>query len=144
MSPFSGALAPAVGEIAANAATGTFTQMWLLVLPRAVAFAVAAFTLGMVFIALALAAGFVTGSLSGVVNTSVLGFLDNVLRALTLRDLTAIPVKLLLMGLLVALTCCATGLDPRISGGVTALLPRAFTRGVAAILAVTLGVSVTL
>ena len=31
MSPFSGALAPAAGEIPANAATGTFTQMWLLI-----------------------------------------------------------------------------------------------------------------
>ncbi len=31
MSPFSGALAPAAGEISAAAATGTFTQMWLLI-----------------------------------------------------------------------------------------------------------------
>ena len=31
MSPFSGALAPAAGEISARAATGSFTQIWLLI-----------------------------------------------------------------------------------------------------------------
>jgi phospholipid/cholesterol/gamma-HCH transport system permease protein len=110
----------------------------LLVLPRAVAFAVAAFTLGMVFVMLALISGFITGNLFGVVNTSIFGFLENVLRATTVGDFVIFPAKLILIGLMVALACCATGLGARDIDAPSSLLPSGFTRGVTAILTVTL------
>jgi phospholipid/cholesterol/gamma-HCH transport system permease protein len=133
----------AEGEVAVLRAEG-LDIFQLIVLPRAVAYALAAFTLGMVFVTLALVSGFVTGSLAGVVNQSLFGFLDNVLRALTIRDLAIFPIKLLLLGIVVALTCCATGLAARETDGPSALLPRGFTRGITGLLFVTVSLSVVL
>ena len=115
-----------------------------LVLPRAAAFALAAFTLGVVFVLLALVSGFVTGSVAGVVNGSIFGFLDAVLRAMSLRDLAVFPIKLLLIGLVVALACCATGLAAGEADGPASLMPRGFTRGITGILAVTVSLSALL
>jgi phospholipid/cholesterol/gamma-HCH transport system permease protein len=115
-----------------------------IVLPRAVSFALGAFTLGVVFVLICLICGFVAGSLSGVVNTSIFGFLDNVLRAMTVRDLVIFPAKLVLIGLVVALTCCVTGLGAQEADSPANLLPRGFTRGVTGILAITLLLSAAL
>jgi phospholipid/cholesterol/gamma-HCH transport system permease protein len=127
----------AEGEVAILHAEGIDIFDYL-VLPRAVAFALTAFTLGVLFVLLALISGFVTGSLAGVVNTSIFGFLDNVLRAMTIADMAIFPAKLLLIGLIVALACCVTGLTARDTDTPSSLLPRGFTRGVTGILAVTL------
>jgi phospholipid/cholesterol/gamma-HCH transport system permease protein len=131
------------GEVAILRAEGIDIFAYL-VLPRAVSFALAAFTLGVVFDVLSLISGFMTGSLSGVVNTSIFAFLDNVLRAMTVRDLAIFPAKLLLIGLIVALTCCVTGLGAQDADTPSSLLPRGFTRGVTGILAITLLLSATL
>ena len=133
----------AEGEIAILRAEGIDIFQYL-VLPRAVAFALAAFTLGVVFVLIALISGYVTGTVAGVANRSFLGFLDNVLRAMSLGDLALFPAKLLLIGLVVALACCATGLDVRPTDGPASLLPRGFTRGVIAVMAVTLVLSAML
>jgi len=133
----------AEGEVAVLRAEG-IDIFQTLVLPRAAAFALAAFTLGMVFVALALVSGFVTGSVAGVVNGSIFGFLDAVLRAMSLRDLAVFPMKLLLIGLIVALACCATGLAARETDGLATLMPRGFTRGITGILAVTATLSALL
>lgn len=116
----------------------------LLVLPRSVAFALGAFTLGVIFVVVSLLGGFITGSLSGVVNTSVFTFLDDVLRAMTVRDMIAFPAKLLLIGLVVALTSCVTGLAANDTDTASTLLPRGFTRGVTGIFAISILLSVAL
>jgi phospholipid/cholesterol/gamma-HCH transport system permease protein len=133
----------AEGELAILRAEG-LDLFQLYVLPTAAAYALAAFTLGMVFCVLALVSGFVTGSIAGVVSQSIFGFLDLVLRALTIRDLAIFPIKLVLIGVVVALACCITGLAAGESDGPTALLPRGFTRGIAGILTVTVCLSVIL
>jgi phospholipid/cholesterol/gamma-HCH transport system permease protein len=125
------------GEIATLRAEG-IDLFEYIVLPRAASFALSAFTLGMVFILLSLISGFVSGSLAGVVNTSIFGFFDNVLRAMTAADLALFPTKLLLIGLVVALTSCATGLSAQEDDTPSSLLPKGFTRGVTGILSVTL------
>jgi phospholipid/cholesterol/gamma-HCH transport system permease protein len=130
----------AEGEVAILRAQGIDIFQYL-VLPRATAFAVASFTLGMVFIVVALIGGFITGSLVGVVNRSLFGFLENVLRAVTVADLAIFPAKLLLIGLIVALVSCATGLSASETDAPANLLPRGFTRGVTSILVVTLALS---
>jgi phospholipid/cholesterol/gamma-HCH transport system permease protein len=112
-----------------------------LVLPRAVSFALSAFTLGVVFVTLSLISGFVAGRVAGVVTTSIFSFLDNVLRAMTVRDLAIFPAKLLLIGLVVALSSCITGLAAQEADTPSSLLPRGFTRGVTGIMAVTLVLS---
>ncbi|HEY4041928.1 MAG TPA: ABC transporter permease [Rhodopila sp.] len=133
----------AEGEVAILRAEGIDIFDYL-VLPRAVSFALAAFTLGVVFVVGSLISGFVAGSLAGVVNTSIFGFLDNVLRAMTARDLAIFPAKLLLIGLVVALSSCITGLGAQEADTLSTLLPRGFTRGVTGILAVTLVLSAAL
>jgi phospholipid/cholesterol/gamma-HCH transport system permease protein len=115
-----------------------------LVLPRAVSFALGAFTLGVVFVTLSLISGFVAGRLAGVVTASIFTFLDNVLRAMTMRDLAIFPAKLLLIGLVVALSSCVTGLGAQEADTPSSLLPRGFTRGVTGIMAVTLLLSAAL
>jgi phospholipid/cholesterol/gamma-HCH transport system permease protein len=130
----------AEGEVAILHAEG-IDIFQFLVLPRAVAFAVASFSLGIVFVLVCLISGFATGSLTGVVNASILGFLDSVLRAMTIADFAIFPAKLLLIGLIVALACCVTGLTAREGDTPSSLLPRGFTRGVTGILAVTLVLS---
>ena len=111
------------GEVAVLRAEGVDIFQYL-VLPRAVAFAF--------------------GGLSEVVHTSVLAFLDDVLRAATASDLIVFPTKLLLVGLLIGVVCCATGLDADDADAPADLLPRGFTRGITAVLAITLVVSAVL
>ena len=131
------------GEVAILRAEG-FDLFQFIVLPRAMAFALGSFTLGILFIALALLSGFMTGSLVGVVSRSFLSFLDAVLRTMTLRDLAVVPAKLLLIGLVIALVSCATGLGARDTDVPGTLLPRGFTRGITSLLAVTLMLSAML
>jgi phospholipid/cholesterol/gamma-HCH transport system permease protein len=64
-----------------------------------------------------------------------------VLRAMTVRDLAIFPGKLLLIGLVVALSSCVTGLGAQEADTPATLLPRGFTRGVTGIMAVTLALS---
>ncbi|WP_428488927.1 MlaE family ABC transporter permease [Rhodopila sp.] len=131
------------GEIAILRAEGV-DIFDFMVLPRAVAFALGSFTLGVMFVLVALISGFVTGSFAGVVNTSIFGFLDNVLRAMTLGDMVIFPAKLLLIGLVVALSSCVTGLGAQEADTPSSLLPRGFTRGVTGILTVSLVLSATI
>ena len=131
------------GEVAVLRAEG-IDIFQNLVLPRAVAFAFGGFALGTMFVVTALVSGFVTGSLTGSVHTSVLVFLDDVLRAATVSDLIVFPAKLLLIGLLIAVVCCATGLGADEADTGADLLPRGFTRGITAVLAITLVLSVLL
>ena len=133
----------AEGELAILRAEG-FDLFQFVVLPRAFAYALAAFTLGVVFVLLTLVSGFITGSLAGVVNQSIFGFLDTVLRAMTIRDMAIFPIKLLLIGMVVALACCATALGARETDGPGTLLPRGFTRGITGILTVTVSLSAIL
>jgi phospholipid/cholesterol/gamma-HCH transport system permease protein len=59
-------------------------------------------------------------------------------------DFAVVPAKLVLIGLLVALGSCATALDAAEHEQPVLLLPRAFTRGVTAILLVSIVLSATL
>lgn len=133
----------AEGEVEILRAEGIDIFQYLL-LPRAAAFAVAGFTLGVVFLLISLLSGFVTGSFAGVVNTSIFGFLDTMLRAMSIGDFAVFPAKLLLIGLIVALSCCVTGLAASETDTPASLLPRGFTRGVTGILTVTLLLSALL
>src|SRR5213075_1804789 len=81
------------GQIRALEAQGV-DPFQVLLLPRAIALAIASFTLGMVFIVTALLAGFMIGSLVGAVKLSLLGFLDRVLLAMHPPDFLALPAKL--------------------------------------------------
>lgn len=106
----------------------------LLVLPRTVALAVAAFTLGMIFVTTALAAGWLTGSLTGIGKHSPADFLDAVLGAMEARDFLILPLKLVVIGALIALASAVTGLFCSQHDDASSLLPLGFVRGVLALL----------
>lgn len=115
----------------------------LLVLPRTVAYALASFTLGVIFVFAALVVGFATSSLLGAVQGSLWLFLDHILGAMEAADFAMFPVKMLCIGALIALTSCLTGLTARPGDDTGRLLPRGFVRGVLAIMLTSLVLSLT-
>lgn len=121
------------GQLRALEAQGLDTFQ-LLVLPRACAFAIAAFTLGIMFILAALLTGFVAGSLLGAVHMTIWTFFDRVLLALRVSDFIIVPTKLIAIGLVIALTVGLTALTAGRSDDIAHLLPRGFARGVLVIL----------
>jgi phospholipid/cholesterol/gamma-HCH transport system permease protein len=128
------------GQVHALEAQGLDT-FHLLILPRACAFAIASFSLGILFLLATLVTGFIAGSLLDAVNMSIWSFFDRVLLALHVRDFVIVPAKLIVMGLLVALTTCVTALTASPSDDIASLLPRGFMRGVLLILIASLALT---
>jgi phospholipid/cholesterol/gamma-HCH transport system permease protein len=121
------------GQIRAMQAQG-IDPFLLLVLPRTLAFALSSFTLGVIFAATALAFGFIVSGAIGTVRDSLWTFLDLVLQAVTVRDYMVVPMKLLVIGLLVGLSSCLTGLDAQDEDDLASLIPRGFVRGILVIM----------
>ncbi len=121
------------GQIRAMLAQG-IDPFLLLVLPRTLAFALSSFTLGIVFAATALVFGFIVSGAIGTVQDSLWTFLDRVLSAMTTRDYTVIPAKLLVIGYLVGLSSCLTGLGAAEDDDLASLMPRGFVRGILAVM----------
>lgn len=128
------------GQARALAAQG-IDPFLLLVLPRALALALASFTLGVVFAFTALVVGFVSGSLLGAVSGSLGSFLDRALAAMQAADFVVFPAKMVVIGLLVALTACLTGMGARPDQDTARLLPLGFVRGLVAIMVASLVLS---
>jgi phospholipid/cholesterol/gamma-HCH transport system permease protein len=106
----------------------------LLVLPRVLAMAVASFTLGMVFLGASLATGYLAAELLGLLREGAGGFLANVVDATARRDYGLLAAKLTTIGALVALTSAVTGMSATRRDTPSYLLPRAFVRGIMAVL----------
>jgi phospholipid/cholesterol/gamma-HCH transport system permease protein len=128
------------GQVRTLAAQGV-DPFLLLVLPRACALALACFTLGVTFVVAALLSGFAVGSLLGVVHIPIGSFLDRVLLAMRAGDFAVFPAKTIVIGLLIALTACLTGLMAAAEDDAARLLPRAFVRGLVAILLASVALS---
>lgn len=106
----------------------------LLVLPRVLAMAVASFTLGMMFLGASLATGYLAAELLGLLREGAGGFLANVVDATARRDYGLLAAKLTTIGALVALTSAVTGMSATRRDTPSYLLPRAFVRGIMAVL----------
>lgn len=107
----------------------------LLVLPRALGFAIGAFCMATILLLSTLLTGYLAAHGLGLVAYSIWDFADLVLRAMTARDFVVPPLKCILVGFMVALTCCATGLGRRDeSDELQRLVPRGFVRSALAIL----------
>jgi phospholipid/cholesterol/gamma-HCH transport system permease protein len=105
-----------------------------LAMPRGTAFALASYTLGMVFILVALLVGFALASLLGVVQTSLWSFLDSVLGATTPADFIVFPLKMIAIGLLIGASACLTALSAPADEELGRLIARGFIRGMLVIL----------
>lgn len=105
-----------------------------LVMPRGAAFAVASYTLGIVFVLTTLFVGFIAGSLLNVADMSIWSFLDNVLTAAARIDFVLFPLKMLAIGLIVAATACMTVLAAGAEESSASLMARGFMRGMLAVM----------
>jgi phospholipid/cholesterol/gamma-HCH transport system permease protein len=116
----------------------------LLVLPRAAAFALGAYTLGVMFAIAAMMIGFIIGNLAGGSTISLWEFFSTILGAMQPRDFVIFPAKMLLIGLLIALTSALTGLTARRGDDAGRLLPLTFVRGTLAIMLTSVALSLAL
>jgi phospholipid/cholesterol/gamma-HCH transport system permease protein len=109
----------------------------LLVMPRALGFAIGAFCLATVLLLSTLFTGYLVAHALGLIAYSIWDFADLVLRALTAQDFIFPPLKCVIIGFVVALACCATGLGRRDDADeLQRLVPRGFVRSALAILVV--------
>ena len=121
------------GQVRSMLASG-IDPFLLLVLPRTLAFALSGFTLGILFAAASLVVGFVVSNAIGEVQDSLWTFLDQVVSAITVRDYMLIPAKLAVIGFLVGLSCCLTGLTADAEDDLASLMPRGFVHGILVIM----------
>jgi phospholipid/cholesterol/gamma-HCH transport system permease protein len=109
----------------------------MLIVPRALGFAVGAFCVATVLLVSTLLTGYVMANALGLVSYTIWDFVDLVLRAMTLHDFIFPPLKCITIGFAVALACCATGLGRRDEADeLQRLVPRGFVRSALAIFVV--------
>jgi phospholipid/cholesterol/gamma-HCH transport system permease protein len=106
----------------------------LLVLPRVIALAVAGFTMGVVFLGVAFGTGWLAAEMLGLLRDRSTGYVSNIIEATARRDFVLFAAKLSLAGALVGLTAAVTGLSATRRDTPSFLLPRAFVRGLLAVL----------
>lgn len=106
----------------------------LLVLPRAFALALAAFTLGILFLLAALITGFLLADLLGLMHSTAPGYFETVADAAQRRDFGLFAAKMGAIGVLVTLVSAITGMSATRRDTPSYLLPRGFVRGILAVL----------
>ncbi|MBV1836362.1 ABC transporter permease [Acetobacter estunensis] len=108
----------------------------LLVLPRTLAFMVSGFTLGIIFSLASLTTGYIISRASGALSNSLLSFYYDVVIAMTPLDYLLIPLKFVVVGFLVGLGCCVSGLTASKEDSMRTMLPRGFSRGMLIVMTV--------
>jgi len=106
-----------------------------LIVPRVVAVSVCMFSLTVVFIAVALGSGFLTGNALGSMNLTLQQFIIGILTEMDFAEIAMVPLKTFSIGFVVALIVCTTGLSVTVSRTeLLATLPRGITKSVLAAL----------
>jgi phospholipid/cholesterol/gamma-HCH transport system permease protein len=109
--------------------------------PAAAAFALSAFTLGVLFVAVALVSGGALALALGDQSVTLFDSLDAVLRAMRPVDTLIFPLKLVVAGGLVGVTAAHTALTAPSGASTADLLPVCFVRAVLAILIASVAMS---
>ncbi|WP_114375803.1 MlaE family ABC transporter permease [Elioraea thermophila] len=139
-----------VGEIRGGArfrllAASGIDPLLLLVLPRVVAFAIAAPALTVLFVAIALVSGWTMDVLVSARPLDLPSFLDDILQAMAPNDFILVPLKGVLIGAVVALVCCAVPVGaPSLASVPARLVPRGFAYTLLSVLLVSGIVSILL
>lgn len=109
----------------------------MLVMPRMIAFGIGAFCLSTVLLVTTLVVGYMVASSLGLVVVPIWQFGLNVLSATDVRDFLVPPAKCVVIGMAIALVCCATALGRADeSYELQTLVQRGFVRAALAILLV--------
>jgi phospholipid/cholesterol/gamma-HCH transport system permease protein len=118
------------GQVHALDAQGIDPFLYL-VIPRVLATMLGVFCLSMIFLVVALAAGWVAAHILALTSLTFLDFLEEVLAAIGPREYALVPLKTLAIGFAIGLISCTTGLA--VSEAVTdvpALLPQGFIKAI--------------
>jgi phospholipid/cholesterol/gamma-HCH transport system permease protein len=100
-----------------------------LIVPRVAAVVVCMFSLTILFIVVALGSGFMAGNALGSMDFNLYDFVFRILSAMRLPEFAAIPLKTFIIGFVVALIACTTGLSVNGSrSDLQAVLPRGVTK----------------
>lgn len=110
--------------------------------PRALAMTLASFALGMLFSIVSLSVGYIVCWAENIVTQSIWSFLYDILRALEPRDYVSIPLKFLLSGFFVSLSCTLTGMDVTRDDDIATLMPRGFARGIMVLMVINVALTV--
>jgi len=102
-----------------------------LVIPRVLATMLGVFCLSIIFLVVALAAGWVAAHILALTSLTFLDFLEEVLAAIGPREYALVPLKTLSIGFAIGLISCTTGLAVgRVMTEVPALLPQGFVKAI--------------
>ncbi|MGL4685853.1 MAG: MlaE family ABC transporter permease [Commensalibacter sp.] len=107
-----------------------------IVLPRAWAFTVSSFALGMIFGTVSLFTGYLVTFILGSIKTSIWSFYSDILFSMAAWDYVTIPLKFLISGFLIGIGSCITGMNAKEYDDPSTLLPKGFTRGIMLIMVV--------
>lgn len=108
----------------------------MIVVPCAWAFTIASFTLGMVFGSVSLFMGYVVTYFMGTMHDSIWTFYSDILSAMSVWDYVLVPLKFIVMGFMIGVGSCITGMNVTVDDDAATLLPKGFTRGILLILVV--------
>jgi len=116
-----------------------------MLLPRVTAIIICMFCLTVVFLALALASGFILANATGIADMNILEMFNVVLKAMAPDEYVSLAMKMFFSGLFIGVICCINGLgigrDPT---EVPRMLPRTFAQCVIALFVISVCISIVL
>jgi phospholipid/cholesterol/gamma-HCH transport system permease protein len=114
-----------------------------LVVPRVLALSICMFCLTIVFVTVAMVAGFASGTLAGIIKLTFADFINRALGSIGLTEYLLITAKTFSIGFVVALISCRTALSltgPAVN--VLKILPRGFAKSVLATLMISVALTI--
>ncbi len=114
-----------------------------LVVPRVLAFCVCMFSLTTVFVAVALLAGFLSGTLVGITQIGFFDFLNRALGSIGRATYVLFTLKTVVIGFVVALISCKMALSlSGVSARVLDIMPRGFAKSALATLIISIALTI--
>ena len=114
-----------------------------LVVPRVLAFCVCMFSLTTAFVAVALLAGFISGTLIGMTESSFLDFINRAVGSMGWRTYVLFALKTVIIGFAVALISCKMALSlTGVSARVLDIMPRGFAKAALATLIISIALTI--
>ena len=116
-----------------------------LVVPRVLAFCVCMFSLTTAFVAVALLAGFASGTLIGMIQFTFFDFINRAIGSMGRQTYLLFTLKTVTIGFVVALISCKTALSlTDVSAKVLDIMPRGFAKSALATLIISIALTILL
>jgi len=116
-----------------------------LVVPRVLAFCVSMFSLTTAFVAVALLAGFASGTLTGMLQFTFFDFINRAIGSMGWQTYLLFTLKTVAIGFVVALISCKTALSlSGVSADVLDIMPRGFAKSALATLIISIALTIIL